>query len=107
MAYELSAALRVIDETVYSEYRAEIQPLLAEAGARFRCDCDISRVRQPSGRPHWNRWFVLSFPDSTVKEAFFADVRYRAIRAQYFPRCVGEFVTIAEYRTEKGDSDGC
>lgn len=100
MAYELIAALHVMDAERYARYRDEIGPLLRQAAARFRLDVEVSRVVLPVNRPGFNRLFVLAFPTQAAKQAFFADPAYAEARTRHFPHCVAAFVTIAEYDTE-------
>jgi uncharacterized protein (DUF1330 family) len=97
MSYEILVALRVDDIETYARYRAEIAPLLENAGGAFRYDFDIARTLV-NGSPHEiNRVFVLAFPDQEAKEIFFADPGYRAVRSRLYERAVSGTTVIAEY----------
>ena len=94
-------ALHITDAQRYARYRDEIRPLLAQAAADFRLDFEVSRVMRPVDQPGFNRLFVLTFPNQTAKQAFFADPAYAQARTRHFPHCVAAFVTIAEYDTKE------
>jgi uncharacterized protein (DUF1330 family) len=97
MSYELVVALQVDDDKIYSQYRAQIGPMLESAGGSFRYDFEIARTLQNSAEHGINRVFVLAFPDARAKELFFADPRYREIRRRLFDRAVNGTTIIAEY----------
>ena len=97
MAHELVVALQVDDPETYKRYRAEIKPLLENAGGAFRYDFEVSRTLI-TGSPHEiNRVFVLAFPDAEAKARFFADPSYRAIRSRLYEGSVRGTSIIAEY----------
>jgi uncharacterized protein (DUF1330 family) len=74
MSDELLVGLQVDDREMYSQYHAEIKPLLVDAvGGSFRYDFDIDRTLTNSAEHGINRVFVLAFPDAEAKERFFAD----------------------------------
>jgi uncharacterized protein (DUF1330 family) len=97
MSYELLVGLQVDDSELYAQYRAAIRPLLDEAGGEFRYDFEVARTLVKNAEHEINRVFVLRFPDAEAKERFFADPRYRAIRARLFEKAVGGTTIIAEY----------
>ena len=99
MAFERLAALSVVDQDVYTEYRAAIRPLLDELGADFRFDFVVSQVLRGEGAERTNRVFVLRFPDRAAKVRFFGDPRYAVIKQRLFDPSVGSIVVIAEYET--------
>jgi uncharacterized protein (DUF1330 family) len=97
MAFERLAALSVVDENTYTEYRAAIRPLLDEVGADFRFDFAVSAVLRGDGAGHANRAIVLRFPDRAAKARFFDDPRYATIKRTLFDVSVASVVVIAEY----------
>ncbi len=97
MAFEMTVGLFVSDPEMYSQYRAEIAPLVEAAGARFRFDFEIARTLKSDANHEINRVFVLQFPDGAGKEEFFANPRYIEIRARLFARAVKAGTTISEF----------
>src|SRR5262245_35053628 len=97
MTYEMLVALHLTDEAGYRQYRAAMTPLLRAAGGGFRYDFAIGEVLQSASDHPIQRVFAIHFPDRPAKDAFFADPRYRAIRAQHYDRSVGGRTVIAEY----------
>ncbi len=97
MAYEITVGLCVTDPESYARYRAEITPLLEEAGAGFRYDLEVARNLKTDTFHDINRLFVLRFPDRASKERFFADDRYVEIRRRLFAPAVHGSTTLAEY----------
>ena len=96
MPHEITAGLLVADRELYAQYRAEIEPLLREAGARFRYDLEVARTLKSEAGHEINRLFVLQFPGREAKEKFFADPRYQEIRARLFERSVQRFTIVGE-----------
>jgi uncharacterized protein (DUF1330 family) len=87
--------LEVIDDASYARYRAGMTPILESCGGSFGCDFVVAKVlKGPSDR--LNRVFTLEFPDRTTHDRFFADPRYRAIRAAHFDGAVANAVVLAE-----------
>jgi uncharacterized protein (DUF1330 family) len=87
--------LEVIDEASYARYRAGMTPILESHGGSFDCDFVVAKVlKGPSER--MNRVFTMSFPDRAAREWFFADPRYRAVRAEYFEPAVAGAIVLAE-----------
>lgn len=99
MPFEIIMGLRVTDHETYAAYRSAIAPLLEAAGARFRYDFDVARNLKSEASHEINRLFLLQFPDRESKERFFADPRYREIRARFFEKAVAGATTIAECST--------
>jgi uncharacterized protein (DUF1330 family) len=97
MAFELSVGLLVTDQDKYSQYRAEMTPLLEAIGGRFRYDFSIARTLKSEADHDINRVFMIEFPDAVAKEKFFADPQYLAIRTRHFVPAVSQAVIIAEY----------
>lgn len=96
MAFETIVGLWVADQGQYARYRAEIAPLLEAAGGGFRYDFEVARTLKSEAGQDINRLFVLRFPDRAGKEQFFADPRYREIRARLFEKAVTGVVQIGE-----------
>jgi uncharacterized protein (DUF1330 family) len=97
MKHERVVALAVADHALYARYRTEMTPLLEAAGGGFRHDFEVSRDLKPDGDPAINRVFVISFPNKTSMDAFFADPIYKEIRARLFEKAVARTISIAEY----------
>lgn len=94
MAYDQLIAMNVTDEAGYARYRAAMTPLLHEFGGTFRYDFRIAETLQSETDHPITRVFILSFPDASRREAFFADERYLDIRRRHFDGAVGEFTRI-------------
>ena len=47
-----------------------------------------------------NRVFTIAFPDRATQARFFADVRYREVRATHFEPAVAQSVVLAEFGEE-------
>jgi uncharacterized protein (DUF1330 family) len=94
--FERIVGLLVVDDQKYAQYRAEIAPLLAAAGGRFRYDFVVSRTLKGEAEHAINRLFIMQFPDRTSKERFFTDPRYLEIRARLFEKAVAGATIIAE-----------
>ena len=97
MAFELLVGLLVTDSETYTRYRAEMAPLLAAAGGRFRYDFEVSRTLKSEAGHDINRVFVLRFPDRAGKERFFSDPAYLAIRSRLFEKSVAGTTFLAEF----------
>ena len=97
MSYELLVGLQVDDRDVYTQYRAEIKPLLQSAGGEFRYDFEVRHALVNSSGHPINRVFVLAFPDADARARFFNDDRYLSIRNRLFNNAVSGTTIIAEY----------
>lgn len=86
--------LEVKDDGLYTRYRAGMTPILESYGGAFGCDFVVSQVLK--GDAHINRVFTLSFPDRPSRDRFFADEKYRAVRAELFEPAVGRTVILGE-----------
>jgi uncharacterized protein (DUF1330 family) len=97
MAHEMLVGLQLRDPAGYQRYRDAMAPLLREFGGGFRYDFTIAEVLR-SAAPHpIDRLFTIHFPDRARAEAFFADARYRAIRARWFEPAVQATTILAQY----------
>jgi uncharacterized protein (DUF1330 family) len=96
MPYDMTFVLFVADPDKYARYRAEIAPLLQSAGGAFRYDFEIARTLKTEAGHDINRVFLLRFPDRAAKERFFADPRYREIRARLFEPAVRGMTIVTE-----------
>ncbi len=101
--YVLLIGLEVTDDAAYARYRAAMRPILEEHGGAFGCDLAVARVLLPENEPRLNRVFTISFPDRAARERFFADQRYRAVRAEHFEPAVARTVILGEYEPYRGD----
>ena len=88
--------LEVTDYASYARYPAGMKPILESYGGSFGCDFVVAEVlKGPSER--LNRVFTIAFPDRTTQARFFADARYRAVRAEHFEPAVAQAVVLAEF----------
>jgi uncharacterized protein (DUF1330 family) len=95
--YTLLRGLQVDDQQSYSEYRARMTPLLHAQGGAFGIDLEVARVLKSPADGPLNRVFTIVFPSREVKDRFFADPAYRAIRAQYFEPAVSRVALLGEW----------
>ena len=87
--------LEVTDDASYARYRAGMTPILESYGGSFGCDFVVAEVlKGPSER--LNRVFTIAFPDRATQARFFADARYRAVRAEHFERAVAQSIVLAK-----------
>jgi uncharacterized protein (DUF1330 family) len=98
--YEVHVGLRVSDEQGYQRYRDGMTPLLESVGGYFRYDMRVSELLKGEAEEAFNRVFVISFPDEQTKLDYFADERYKAIRAEHFNPSVSSVRQIAGYTTQ-------
>ena len=93
--YVVLMGLEVTDDASYARYRAGMTPILESFGGSFGCDFVVAAVlKGPSER--LNRVFTIAFPDRTTQARFFADARYRQVRAEHFERAVAQSIVLAE-----------
>ncbi len=97
--FELLIGMHVIDDTKYDQYRAEMTPILERHGGFFRYDFRVSEMLAGKADTPFNRVFVLSFPDEGVKDAFFSNEEYQAVRSAHFDQSVHSFEQIAQFST--------
>jgi uncharacterized protein (DUF1330 family) len=91
--------LEVTDDASYGRYRAGMTPILEGYGGSFGCDFVVAEaLKGPSER--LNRVFTITFPDQGTQARFFADPRYRAVRAEHFDRAVASVVVLHELEEE-------
>ncbi|KZN61875.1 hypothetical protein N473_20245 [Pseudoalteromonas luteoviolacea CPMOR-1] len=95
--YEMLVGLEIIDDVVYSEYRAAMKPILTAMGGEFGYDFRVSEVLKSEVEDKINRVFTIRFPNKNIMSAFFDDPEYQAIKAQYFSPSVGSFTIIRGY----------
>jgi len=95
--FEIHIGLHVTDDRHYDQYRAGMTPILETYDGYFRYDFRVNEMLKGKADDPFNRVFVISFPDETTKDAFFANEEYRAIRSAHFDRAVRSFGRIAQY----------
>jgi len=88
MTHEMMVGLTVTDDAVYTSYRAAMLPLLTEHGGGFRYDFRVGEVLKSASDHPINRVFTIHFRDRAAKDAFFADPRYREVKARFFESSV-------------------
>ena len=94
-------ALTVTDPVAYGRYRAGMTPILESYGGRFGCDFVVAEVLLGAERSA-NRVFTIEFPDADAQQRFFADERYRAVRAEFFAPAVATTQVLAELESVGG-----
>src|SRR5262245_17987389 len=88
--------LEVTDDASYARYRTAMAPILEQYGGAFGCDFVVAAVlKGPTER--LNRVFTIAFPDRAAAARFFADARYRAVRAEHFEPAVARAIVLAEF----------
>ena len=97
MPFEMTVGLLVADQASYTQYRAEMTPLLEAVGGRFRYDFEVARTLKGEAGHEINRLFMIEFPDRATKERYFSDPKYLEIRARLFEPAVKSTTRIAEY----------
>ena len=90
-------ALRVTDERGYRSYRAEMTPLLEDAGGRFVHDFRVTEVLRSEVGFSINRLFLMEFPDEAASDSFFACRDYKEIRRRHFDPSVGESAVLTTF----------
>ena len=98
IGYTQMIGLWVRDQAGYAEYRANMTPILHRYGGEFGTDLEVSRVLKPAGE-ELNRIFTIGFPSRAVRDAFFADPAYLAVRAQHFEPAVSRVTRLGEWET--------
>ncbi len=104
--HEILVGLHVTDDESYTNYRAAMTPLLEAVGGTFRYDFTIERMLKGVAKPPINRLFVISFPDESTKESFFADPKYLAAKREFFESAVDMVDIIATYEHAEGVEAG-
>lgn len=97
MVHEILVALMVTDGAKYEVYRAAMAPILTEYGGGFRYDFDVATVRKSASDHPINRVFTIYFRDGAAKDAFFADPRYREVRAKFFEPSVSGATVVGAW----------
>jgi uncharacterized protein (DUF1330 family) len=98
--FTIWVGLEVRDPARYAEYRARMTPMLHAVGGAFGIDLEVSRVlKAPSDAAHHvNRVFSIEFPSRAVRDQFFADAAYRAVRSEWFEPAVARVVGLGEWQ---------
>ena len=100
MAYEMLVGLNVVDDELYSDYRAAMKPILAVYGGDFGCDFKVAEVLLPTDNPDINRVFTIGFPTQEQADHFFADPDYLGVKARYFEASVADTTILASYQRD-------
>jgi len=93
--FDRTIGLEVLDDAVYTQYRAEMTPLLEAAGGRFVLDVRVAEVLRGPAGARFNRLFTIRFPSQAASGGFFADPAYLAIRQRLFVPSVGQVHVLA------------
>lgn len=95
---EILVGMRISDEAGYARYRSGMIPVLESMGGGFRYDMRVSELLKGEAEEPFNRVFILSFPDETTRDRFFADPTYLRVRQQHFTGSVSSYRILASYR---------
>jgi uncharacterized protein (DUF1330 family) len=94
---EMLVGLNVIDDQAYDSYRREMEPILVAIGGGFGYDFRIEKTLRSESNEPINRVFTIYFPSESAMNTFFAEPRYREIKARYFDQAVTSTSILAEY----------
>lgn len=97
MSYEMLVGLEVIDNKIYSEYRAAMKPILSTYGGGFGYDFKIDTVLKSQVKENINRVFTIYFPDEQTMNSFFSDEEYLKAKTKYFEKSVKSTTIISAY----------
>jgi len=97
--FTILVGLEVKDPARYAEYRARMTPILHAHGGAFGIDLEVSRVLKgpPDVAAGINRVFSIEFPSRAVRDQFFANTEYLAVRSEWFEPAVGRIARLAEW----------
>ena len=84
MALEMLVGLQVVVEAGYQKYRDEMTPILKSYGGGFGYDFKVSKVLKSKTKAPINRVFTIFFPDQVLRDSFFSNKEYLAIRQRHF-----------------------
>ncbi len=101
MAVEDVVGLQVMDEVLYAKYREGMLPILKKMGGYFRYDAHIQQeLKSPANHPI-NRIFIIGFPNARIRDSFFSDPDYLAVRKEFFDRAVASVCRLSQYSIEE------
>lgn len=95
---EILVGANVVDPDMYTEYRAQMTPLLEAHGGSFGVDVLVAKVLRAPGAARLNRLFTIRFPSLERMDTFFAHPEYLAIRKSLFDPSVSELHQFARYQ---------
>ena len=102
--YEILIGMTVDDEVGYSNYRAGMTPILDSMGSYFRYDMRVSELLKGDHVDPFNRLFLMSFPDKSTSDLFFADAEYQRVKQEHFINAVRSYTEIARFEHVPPDS---
>jgi len=97
MAYEMLVGLNVLDDDLYSQYRAAMKPILQRFEGGFGYDFEVSKVLRSESNEIINRVFTIHFSSKVNMESFFSDSTYIQVKEQFFNASVGATTIISSY----------
>jgi len=97
MAYEILVGLNVLDDDLYSQYRAAMNPILTNIGGGFGYDFKVAEVLLSEVSEKINRVFTIYFPSKLDMESFFSDEEYLRIKERFFLKSVGDATIMSSY----------
>ncbi len=89
--------IHVTDQAEYARYREAMTPILERFGGSFGYDFVVGEVKKTEAPHPINRVFTMRFPDEASSTAFFADIRYREVRARHFEHAVEGVASIGAF----------
>lgn len=95
--YRLVGA-HISDQKGYQAYRESMVLLLKKLDGVFEYDYHTVATQMSAQGKHYNRLFVLSFPNEEVSKQYFADPQYQEIRKKYFDAAVADIEILATWQ---------
>ena len=101
MAFEMLVGLQILDDDMYSAYRAAMKPILSlyngAFGYDFRVDEVLKTVNGTEQEQKINRVFTIYFDSKAASDNFFGDADYLAVKSKFFEQSVGGTTIISSY----------
>ena len=97
MSYEMMVGLEIKDDSVYTQYREAMTPILTEYGGGFRYDFKVSEVLKNEEGRSINRVFAIYCSDKESMDNFFSNPRYLEAKNKFFESSVLETTIISAY----------
>lgn len=95
--YRLVGA-QISDQQGYQDYRDRMRVLLDKVEGTFEYDYHTVATQMATKGQHYNRLFVLSFPNEEVSKQYFASPEYQAIREAFFDASVADIQILATWQ---------
>jgi uncharacterized protein (DUF1330 family) len=102
---EILVGANVVDPAMYTEYRAQMTPLLEAYGGSFGVDVLVAEVLRAPEPVRFNRLFTMRSPSVERMDTFFAHPEYLAVRKRLFEPSVSEIHQLARYQVLPSRTD--